>query len=58
MTHSHLEVASEVVESKPESLQLGFSVHAWRKGAALPNLHPTPLCDVCADTVLFPPLAC
>ena len=46
---SHLEVASEVVEPEPESLQLGFRVHAWREGAALPHLHPTTLCDGCAD---------
>ena len=57
MRHSHLEVASEIVKPKPESLQLGFSIHAWRKGAALPHLHPTTPCDVCADTVLFSPLA-
>ena len=53
MRLSHLEVASEVVKPKPESLQLGFRVHAWRKRAALPHLHPATLSDSCADTVLI-----
>ena len=58
MRHSYLEVASEVVKPKPESLQLGFRVHAWGKGAALPHLHPATLFDVCVDTVLCFPPAC